>query len=263
MEREKQILQDYLLNINIADIKKKYNTSWETINKICKKHNLWNSERTIIKRKNSNNNLRKVKENPFLNLENSEVQYWLGMLATDGSIFGNKISLSSKYEYILERFRSFLKSYNSIREIYSKKFNCYYYTISFANYEIADYLKSLGIVENKTETLKVNFKLTWSFLQGVIDGDGCVSFYRNNVNKNCCSISIVTKSKEFKNQICDFYKENNIKFRNYNYNIHHIQVTNFINCKNLLKFIYIDHHTCFKHKYEKALLIRNYELKTP
>lgn len=50
-----------------------------------------------------------INYNPFENLENKEVQYWLGWLASDGCITGNRIiiSLQRQDRDVLEKFCSF------------------------------------------------------------------------------------------------------------------------------------------------------------
>lgn len=265
MQIEQQIVKDYLEFVSVEDIKKNYKIGYNRMKAILIANNVWDLSRSVYMAKQANIHLRKVKENPFTDLNNPIVQYWLGVLAADGSIYKTKISLSSKYLYFLEKFKLFCKSDNVIMKMYSKQFDCYYYSISFGNYEIADYLKSLGIVENKTETLKINFKFGWNFLQGFIDGDGSVVYHKRKkgINNFSCCISMVTKSDIFAEQLVSFLRENDIHCRHYKYKLNLIHITNFINCRNLLQFIYKDRYICLEHKYEKAQLIRNYKLKTP
>ena len=50
--------------------------------------------------------------NPFEDLTNEDVQYWLGWLASDGCVVGNRISLSvqRRDRDILEKLNNFLNN---------------------------------------------------------------------------------------------------------------------------------------------------------
>lgn len=54
----------------------------------------------------------KINENYFENIDNKNKAYWLGFIAADGNVYGNKLSieLNSKDEGHLKIFRRFGKS---------------------------------------------------------------------------------------------------------------------------------------------------------
>src|SRR5579863_7404867 len=117
-----------------------------------------------------------VKENKFLELTR-DTYYFLGLLATDGSIYENRIELCFKEgdEDILYKFKEYLQSESSIRKrIHNKKDKIYYgYRLAFRNKEIVEYLNTLGITKSKTFDLELNLDFNFDLLRGIIDGDGC------------------------------------------------------------------------------------------
>ena len=176
----------------IAVIFKTYNT---TIRRIL--------IREKIELKNQSQIKSVVKVNPFADLDNEEVQYWLGYIASDGNVGDkrNRINISTNLDPLhLEKYVNFLKYPIKILKYFNKKYEVYEYSVSFSNQEIKDYLVSLGLTPNKSKTLKINFPITWAFLRGIFDGDGCV----RKIQRGHISIDFMTASLDFINQIQDF-----------------------------------------------------------
>lgn len=270
VQLDELIATDYKNLISIAKIKNKYKTSYERIKRVSIERNIWNPEgRTFYMKKHCKDHLRSVKENPFQDLKDDNVQYWLGMLITDGNITNNCISLSlstKDFDHI-EKYKKFLKSSLKITINKDRRFdNSSMSKFTFCNFEVVNFLETLGITKRKTFTVKYNGKINWNFLRGVIDGDGCYYKGFNKKSKtNHCRISIATASYEFAKQISNFYKENQIKHTLYsvkNRNIFYLNVDNFINCKKLIYNLYKNANTFMRRKYINAQLISNYQLKT-
>lgn len=269
LQKDEVISEDYKNLISIDKIKKKYNTSYERVKRVCLERGIWNPEgRTFYMKKHCKDNLRSVQHNPFQNLDDEEVQYWLGMLATDGCVFKNTIALSLSYEDLkhLEKYKLFLNSNLKISTSKDKRFkNSSISCFTFSNYDVVLFLNSIGITEKKTFSLKLNIPITWNILRGIIDGDGC--YYKGFSKKtkiNHCRVSISTASENFANQISDFYTLNNIKHQIYfvkKRNFYSINVNNFINCKKLIYNLYNNANIYLNRKYFKAQLISNYQLK--
>jgi intein/homing endonuclease len=81
----------------------------------------------------------------------------------------------------------------------------YGYKVAFANDECFNSLVAIGITERKSLTLKLKIPITWDFVRGVFDGDGCV--YQINKRPGGPirgSISISTASFDFFNQLKTF-----------------------------------------------------------
>lgn len=146
---------------------------------------------------------RLVKANPFTNLNDDATSYFLGLLATDGCIDErNRVSLGLTDLDIIQKFCTFLKTdlkihtYNDPRYEAAKPVH----SVKFTNAEITDYLIGLGLTPRKTSTLQVNFPLNFSFLRGVIDGDGSV----RQESEGSVGVFISNGSKNFCEQIAEF-----------------------------------------------------------
>lgn len=198
---EKQIIFDYLNGESTKSIAKKLNTYNTSIRRVLLRNNI---------------NLRNCSEsqtnrpNIFEDLTKEEVQYWLGILASDGTI-GKKnflIALEFKESDLNHLIKYCNFTYSSYKKITYKKYNCYCYRSSFKNKKINLYLKNLGITNNKSKTIKINFKFNEHFIRGVFDGDGTTSIRKNS---KLGEYRIFTASENFKNQISDFLKEKDIK----------------------------------------------------
>jgi hypothetical protein len=147
--------------------------------------------------------------NPFEDLTNKDVQYWLGWLASDGCVVGNRISLSvqRKDRDILEKLNNFLNNKLNIYDgVYHKYKDFEYSKLSFRDTETAKFLNTLGITQNKTKNLEIKFPLTWSFVRGFFEGDGCLYIHQKRPR-----IQFTCASSNFVNQLRNFFDANNIK----------------------------------------------------
>lgn len=149
-----------------------------------------------------------INYNPFENLKDKEVQYWLGWLASDGCVTGNRIiiSLQRQDRDVLEKFCLFLKNKISIFDgIYHKYKDFEYSRVSFRDTNTVNFLNSIGITSNKSKTLKINIPLNWDFVRGFFEGDGHFGIHQNRPR-----IQFTCASKEFINQLKDFLSSNDI-----------------------------------------------------
>lgn len=153
--------------------------------------------------------------------ESPEKSYIIGLLSADGfnSNKGIYIALQYRDSHILEELKNFLEYTGSIK--YDKNKNRSILTI--CSKALSSYLKDEeGIISNKTENFKVldKYKYDTNFWRGVVDGDGCVYYYKyklgvvfgislvgtyNMINsfKNYCNtiIKIDNKIQKIKNSI--------------------------------------------------------------
>ena len=186
------IVIDELVNNHLTcyAISKKYNCTHCYIRRVLRDNNI-PLEQYII----TNRDRRLVKDNPFTNLQDPIVQYWLGFLSADGGVFENRISLGlqEKDKRHIEKFVEFLGNELTIRKV-CKDHKYYSYVCSFRSRECSDFLKNLGITSNKSFTLDYNNEITIDFLRGVIDGDGYI-------RKTFEEVSILTGSKVFAYQL--------------------------------------------------------------
>lgn len=197
---ETKIICDYLNGKPANQIAKELNTYNTSIRRVLL--------RNKIKLRNQSESQVKTK-NVFLDLEDEQTQYWLGFLAADGTV-GNKENLVSLE--LQKKDLSHLKKYCefvgiSYKEIPYLKYNTVGYRATFKNKEVNSYLKSLGITDNKSKTIELNFKFNRHFIRGVFDGDGYVRLISNKK----AAYEIATMSVLFKNQISHFLNDNSIK----------------------------------------------------
>jgi len=235
----------------VQDIANKFNVCKCTVYNLTKKFRNKDSNRSQV-----------VRDNVFKDLSNQDVQYWLGFLSADGSIFGDRIALSLKKddEKILIKFKEFLGNVNIIYGIYKKFGKEYpYCRVAFRNKKIVEFLRELGITNNKSFSIKVNFPITNHFLRGLIDGDG--SIYCGK--RNC--VRIFSASKDFVKQISDLLQENNIEnhvyLRNNKKVLYDIQVNKNSEVKKIIDFLYNNANTFLQRKYYNATQIRNNLMK--
>lgn len=143
----------------------------------------------------------------FKNIEDPETQYWLGWLATDGSIGAEhriSLALEQKDSDVIEKYKNFIGTNNKINVLKDKRFeDSIMHTLKFRNKFICETLNDLGITNKKTFTLNLNFPITWEVMRGIIEGDGC--FKASN------DINFITGSKSFFIQVLDFLLKEGLK----------------------------------------------------
>jgi len=105
--------------------------------------------------------------------------YAIGLLATDGclSTNGRHVIFVSKDLEQVENFKNILKLDSKIGNNYSGTGNLSY-RVQFGDILFCNFLRGIGIFENKSKTigvLKIPHKYFFDFLRGSFDGDG--TFY--------------------------------------------------------------------------------------
>lgn len=209
---------------------------------------------------------KKVCDNPFVDLSNPDVLYWLGWLATDGCISHKEtrvtLSLSIKDIDVIEKFKNFVSEKLVIKHtIHHGQFEMV--SVSFRNKEITDFLVTLGFGDNKTFNFVPNFNITWDYIRGVFEGDG---YFRWGSTKE---INITSACKEHIQIIYNFVKSHGISCllrekitpkgtKMYDFEIY--------NKEGIIKFIdniYKDANTFMNRKYYNARAIRNNSWKDP
>ncbi len=122
-------------------------------------------------------------EHAFENLEDEEVQYWIGFIYADGHVSkgnrGNTVAIglkSSDYEHLV-KFSKFLGS-KRIPRITKQGQGT---VISFGSIILSNSLKKLGFDNNKSYSAHPPEELKNSrhFWRGVVDGDGCLGLVKS------------------------------------------------------------------------------------
>jgi predicted DNA-binding protein YlxM (UPF0122 family) len=196
---KRKVAEHYKKHLSIVKTAKAFNLNRDTASRILNDLGLCDFWHQYEQR-------RLVNSNPFSKLNTDECFYFLGLLATDGCIHeSGHVSLGLTDRDLIVKFCEFLKADLSIYEYIDPRYNNVkpMYSIKFCNRGIVDYLSNLGLTPRKTHTLKVDFDINYSFLRGVIDGDGCIT---KDTDKSI-SVCIATASSEFKNQLVSFLEK--------------------------------------------------------
>lgn len=147
-------------------------------------------------------NKKVIVTNPFVNLDDAEVSYWLGFIAADGSLSSStnnlRVALAEKDKEHLENYLKFLGGGPTMRATYCKTFDKRGYSVDFGSKEVKQFLISIGITPNKSKTLDIKIPLNRHFVRGVIDGDGSIQKPRGYKGR---TVTIVSGSKIFLQQI--------------------------------------------------------------
>lgn len=244
------IKQLYLNSIPLKEIAKIYNCHLSTINTFLSKNNL------------TNTNQKYIYKNIFEDLNNRNVQYWLGILASDGYISDdNKIELGLKDEEHVIKFKDFCQINNQIRLHYKKEYKLFRY--GFRNKIIANFLYNVGIKPRKSLDLKIKIPITWDLLRGLSDGDGSFSVSKN---KKKYYWGICTGSILHQKDLCTFLTKNNILYtvseRKQKNVMYLIKVQRKLELFKLINLLYDNADTYLNRKYFTAQFIRNDILKT-
>lgn len=214
------LINEYLVNnLTTGQIAKKYNLLLISTQKYL-------SSKVGLKSISDGMNRYGLNKNLLDNIDKEWKAYFLGWLISDGNIYTNSnkytisLCITESDKYILEYFSNKFYSKNkplNYRKARLKKGTNYLakplYRFQIDNVYLVNKLKEIGIIERKTNNIKIpkiipNF-LIRHFIRGVFEGDGCIS---NN------SITIATASVDFANEISKLLKcqniENNISISN-------------------------------------------------
>lgn len=143
-------------------------------------------------------NLVKVDETLFDEIDTEEKAYWLGFIFADGNIsatdFRVTLNLSIKDESHLLKFKEFLKYTGNISYTHGEHPGC---RIFFRSKHMWNSLNNLGCTPAKSLTLNFPeqsvFKYPYlikHFIRGYCDGDGFLGCYLRN-DKHFCEIGFV------------------------------------------------------------------------
>lgn len=186
----KNLTKDFFILGSVEKVAKKYKICSKLLSSRFKSHKVPvnSDENGKFKR------LHNVNDDFFDNMK--EEQFWLlGLLAADGYIKGNVVTLSQSGDEgrkIIEYINKLLSNENKMRD--SNTSNEISYSLYFSSSKITKLLREFGIIENKTKKLKfpnVPKKYLKDFIRGYIDGDGSLGIYKTNSNSNYIVASFV------------------------------------------------------------------------
>lgn len=209
--------------------------------------------------KSTGGQIKYVANHNFFSTWSHEMAYCLGFIAADGHVWKNRpyltIGISKKDRYVLEYI---VKNVSPDTKIRPTRNNI---QINIYSKQIHKDLSTLGIKNNKTKNLNIDFNIPDEFfgdyLRGFFDGDGCIWVHKKPRQKDYYYANIVCMSEKFidyiKNRLI-FGKKYKRKTRNGN---DYFELKfNQIECIKLFDIMYYDKN-CFKlqRKYDKFLKI--------
>lgn len=119
----------------------------------------------------------------------SNLAYVVGLIATDGCLSNDKrhIILPSKDLEQIENFMKILKLNNKVGTNKNGNNTGIYYRIQFSNVNLYRWLLKIGLSAHKSLSLgplKIHNKYFRDFLRGNLDGDGCITYYKDKYNSH-------------------------------------------------------------------------------
>lgn len=197
-EKEKQIVSMYLSGKNQKEIATHFQTFNTSIRRVLMRNGI-----SIV---SLSERLRAIPPTVFDDYTDKEVQYWLGVIASDGCLTSGKLVVETKDKDWMEDYKNFLNPRINLNVTQPKRGNTLY-RVQVRSKGLKENLEKYGLTENKSLTLFWKFPLTKDFVRGVFDGDGCVVFTEKTKTP---LISFCGGSLIFLEQIQHFLKDNSI-----------------------------------------------------
>jgi len=224
-----------VMTMNICIIKDCEKLARSKFSQYCEKHYYRIRRNGTIKLKYKNYSYDK---NAFSVLT-PNTAWLMGLIWSDGCLSGNSIIIKSKDKCILEQAEKILMGTNLVVP------RGRYWDLRLSDKLIAMRLKKMGLIERKSFSIKwprgLPKCLSWHFIRGEFDGDGCASLSQQNVTSNTPTLSmyICTASEIFANQITAFLKSESIPVHSYcRKNLWTIGINSISGCKKWIEMMY-------------------------
>lgn len=175
VEKEKAIVNEYLLGKTCLELGSNYNVDSNTIANIVRRNG------GKVRPNGTPPNIKFP--NFFETIDSEEKAYFLGLMITDGSIVTSKegktsigLMLKEEDKYIIDKFAQILGFEPSKVKVSNRK-EAY---LRFHSAKMVEDLAKYGVVPNKTLTTyvpEVRIDLVPHLLRGMFDGDGSIFLY--------------------------------------------------------------------------------------
>lgn len=251
---EQEIILEYLNGKTNKELSIKFGLHRTTIQRILKKNNIKLRDQSITSKKYE------INEFFFRNINNQNKAYILGLIYADGNLYKNQIeiTLTESDKSLLEAVGA--KIYFSVpplkwrdgRETKNRK-NKPQYRLLITNKTIANDLRSIGLIENKSLKIRlpnIPENLYSHFIRGFFDGDGCLHISRYKENNRISIISNPAFLEDIKNVI-----EKTLKIRCYNnpktITVNSLNIYGNLQLKKFLNWLYNDAELKLERKFKK------------
>lgn len=176
------------------------------------------SARTLARRKKEAG-LVKVRQPSFLNEKffdvwSPELAWVVGLIWSDGCLYGNTVDISSKDFQIIELVLALIGGR------YALKNRGEHLRVHFSSKHVATFLRSIGLTEKKSLTIawpKIPVEYEADFMRGLIDGDGSVISRSDRPGQQVpdLRVQLVTASALLRDGVANWLERNNISFTLY------------------------------------------------
>lgn len=176
---EQQIIQDYLVGLNMNQIADKYNCSNGGVQKLLNRNKVEKRTRSQATRTYQFN------ESYFNIIDSPDKAYWLGFISADGCVSkdGNRkilsINLQATDRCILEQFKADLEYEGKIYELPIRNRNPKpQVMIKIGSTLMCEHLEKYFVTERKSFTIQfpnIEEQYKSHYIRGFFDGDGCIS----------------------------------------------------------------------------------------
>ena len=213
-EKMNLIIDEYLntpeKERSLTKLGEKYGVKRQTISKYLKERNI-----EVI----NYQNVCRIDETVFNEIDTEEKAYWLGFIFADGNISSSgyrfEINLSAKDLDHMIKLKSFLKLETDIRVETNRGLGKEVCRISVRNKNLWEMLNNKGCTPCKSLTLKFpnlsifsDYNLVYDFIRGYCDGDGTLGSYKvQNSNTQTTELGFVG-TLEFLRKIQEILQEN-------------------------------------------------------
>lgn len=192
-----EVLNLYNKGISLTQIAKQLHTDRNRLSRILKEIN--------IKVENKQN-ITKFNENVFDAINTEQQAYWLGFIFADGYIYDKTKGKNHEYGFNITLKDVDIEHLNKFCKFIQADLSCIKHygnlvSVSIVNKHLFDSLYALGCTPCKSLTVKfpdIREDLLFDFIEGIFDGDGCLSLDSRKPNKiESAEVSIASGSDEF------------------------------------------------------------------
>lgn len=177
-----EIIKKYSLGKSMSSLGREYHISPYMIKKILVQNNIKIRSRNEQNKFSPQNQRKFTINDNYFSIQNNNMAYLLGFLATDGCVYQNqnliKLALSSVDKSFLEKVNMELSSTFPIHDYTTNK-GFLVSEVRWTSSQIKTDLSDYNIVPNKTYSFvfpqKLEEQYYIDFIRGYFDGDGCVS----------------------------------------------------------------------------------------
>lgn len=257
-----KVIELYNSGTSLTKISETVNINRHTLSKKLKELGI-----EIVNRQNET----KFDEFIFDSIDTEEKAYWLGFIFADGYISNrdNSFELSLKASDInhLNKFNKFMKHNKDNVKIGQVKCGekiCFRCRWGIVNKHLWDVLNNYGCTPKKSLNLKFpdesifkNKNLIYDFIRGYLDGDGCISYTKNNhedENSNYSAILSFEGTENFLIELSKYFNETYSIIKNEN----HYTLKYSINAsKRILNLLYNNSKIYLDRKYNRYSFFKN------